>query len=189
MRRKLQKDTRELTDYDLFLARRFCADELKKYIAPMRDFWRHSSSYLERGPGEHALLDGSWAGSAGYRVEKRRIKSGPLRNLAGYPFVRTRCLKVLPSYGEARFALRRVFSDPVRVEEFYCVLKSDSAVAFLTEEAYAATLSGRAAEACVPLGREEAYAILAGKTLERTLSKLKRIFDMEENEWIDKISF
>lgn len=182
-------EERELTDYDVFLVRKFCEDELRKYLPSMRDFWKHAESYMERGPGEHSLLDSKYTGEVGYKVEKRKIQHGNVRNLAAYPFVRTRALKVLPSGGGSKFVLRRALDEPLRIEEFYCVLDSDRRVAFLTREAYSATCFAKSEEACVSLGREEAYAILAGETLNKTRKKIMRAFDMEEGEWLDGGAF
>lgn len=187
MKKRLQAASQDLTDYDLFLFRKFCGDELRNYLAPMRDFWAHAASYSERGAGEHPLLDSRFAGEAGYRVEKRKMRAYGVRGVAAYPFVYTRALKVLPTDGSKRFIMRKAMAEPIRIEEFYCVLDSDKRVAFLTEEAYAATCSNRSICACVPLGREEAYAILSGKMLERTRKKIIRIFDMEDGEWVDSV--
>lgn len=189
MRRRFPVDRQELTDYDLFLMRQFCSDELKKYLRPMRDFWTHEASYSERDPGEYPILDARFTGAVGYRIEKRKVKQGPVRGVAAYPFVRTRALKVLPARGSSKLVMRRVMDDPLRVEEFYCVLDGDKRIAFLTEAAFAATCSGKSIEACVVLGREEAYAILAGKTLAKTRAKLVRVFDMEEGEWVEASIF
>ena len=178
-------DDRELTDYDVFLFRRFCADELANYLEPMRDFWEHSASYAEAGPGEHALLDSRYAVSAGYRVEKRKRASGPARGLAAYPFVRVRSLNVVPADGSSKLLLRKALSEPLLVGEFHCVLDSDKRVAFLSDEAYVSTLAESSMEACVVLGREEAYAILAGETLPKTRRRLMRVFGIEEGEWLD----
>lgn len=172
----------ELTNYDVFLLRRFCADELGKYLEPMREFWEHSASYKESGRGEHELLDARFAGAAGYMVGRRVRKGSPLYGVAAYPFVRTRALRLVPADGKSRFILRRALAEPVEVEEFRCVMDGDRRIAFLTEEAYGDALLGRSCEACVVLGREEAYAILAGRTLERTRRKLMRAFDMDDDE-------
>lgn len=176
--------SQEWTDYDIFLFRQFCADELRKHVTPMRDFWAHASSYKEREPGEHPLLDSAFVGSVGYRIEKRNRKDSRVRGIAAYPFVRTRALNMLPSDGSKRFVMRKALDEPLRVEEFWCVLDGDKRIAFLTEEAYGMTLLDRSCEACVLLGREEACAILAGETLERTRKKLVRVFDMDDGEWL-----
>lgn len=173
-----------LSDYDIFLLRKFCADGLERYIEPMKDFWEHAASYSERGPGEHPLADGRFADSTGYRVEKRKISKGPLRGVAAYPFVRVRSLKVLPSDGGARFALRKALDEPLSVGGFHCVLDGDKRIAFLDDRTYMSTITGSSVEACVVLGREEAYAVLAGKPLERTRKKLMRVFGIEEGEWL-----
>ena len=167
----------------MFLFRQFCADELRKYLAPMRDFWEHESSYVEREPGEHQLVDSEFAASAGYRIEKRKISKGALRGVAAYPFVRVRSLNVVPSDGSAKYMLRKALGEPLSVEEFHCVLDGDKRIAFLNDAAYMAASSARSVEACVVLGREEAYAILAGDALAKTRRKLMRVFDIEEGEW------
>lgn len=189
MSKSLRNEEEKLTDYDLFLVRQFCKDELKKYLRPMRDFWAHASSYAERPPGDYATPDSEFAREAGYHIERRQVKCSPFRNIAAYPYVRVSRLKVLPAAKGSRLVLRRIFEDPMRVEEFYCLLKGDSYVVYLTEAAYAATLSNRVTETVVFMGREEAYAILAGKTLVKTKNKLKRLFDMEEGEWEGEINF
>lgn len=182
-------EKREWTDYDIFLVREFCAGELRKYLRPMRDFWKHAASYAERGPGEHPLLDSVFAGDVGYRVERRNIRHGNVRGLMAYPFVRTMALKVVPSGGDSKLVLRRALDDPLRVEEFYCVLDGDRRIAFLDAASYAVVCSGSRMEACIPLGREEAYAILSDKPLAKTKSKLARAFDMEEGEWLEHGDF
>ena len=176
----------EWTDYSIFLLRKFCADGLGKYVEPMKDFWEHAASYSERGPGEHPLADGRFADAAGYKVEKRKISKGPLRGVAAYPFVRVRSLKVLPSDGGARFALRKALEEPLVVGGFHCVLDGDKRIAFLDDRTYLSTVTGKSAEACIVLGREEAYAMLAGEMLERTRKKLMRVFGIEEGEWLDE---
>lgn len=179
----------ELSDYDIFIFRKFVEEELKKFIRPMRDFWAHAASYAEREPGEHALLDSQFASSVGYRVKGRAGSKGPTSGVAVYPFVKVRALKVIPMDGRSRQVLCRALDDPIRIEELYCVLDGGSRIAFLSREAYAATCSGNKIESAVILGREEAYAILAGHTLERTKRKLVRVFEMEEGEWLDKLKF
>ena len=179
----------ELTDYDVFLFRQFCADELRKHLAPMRDFWAHAASYKEAGAGEHALQDSSHVRSCGYVVQKRRRRGSLLGCVAAYPFVRTLAMNVLPSDGCAKHILRKSLADPLKIEELHFVLDGDRRIACLSEDAYNGALLGTACEACVVLGREEAYAILAGATLERTRRKLIRAFDMEEGEWLGNGAF
>lgn len=179
----MQVEGQGLTDYDIFLFRKFCADGLKGYLRPMRDFWAHASSYKERGPGEHPLMDAEFAGSTGYRVEKRKLKFGNIKGIAAYPFVRMRSLNILPTDGSAKFVLRRAMEEPLQVEEFMCLLDSDKRIAFLTQEAYTASVTGRSIEACVVIERGEAYALLAGQALPRTRRKIMRALDIEEGEW------
>lgn len=189
MSKKLSANAGPLTDYDLFMLRNFCAEELKKYLRPMREFWNHVSSYTEMPPGDYPTFDSEFVREAGFHIEKRHVKTGPLRNIAAYPFVRASKLKVLPASNGSRHVFSRIFDDPIRVEEFYCLMKGGSQIAYLTEKAYAATLANKVVETSVVLGREEAYAILSDKTLSRTKNKLKRLFGMEEGEWETELLF
>ena len=184
----MQVENQGYTDYDLFLLRGFCKEELRKYLRPMRDFWAHAASYREREPGEYPLLEAEFVGSAGYRIEKRRVRRGSTRGLAAYPFVRTRSLRVTRSGKGSRFALRRALDEPLVIEEFHCVLDGDKRVAFLTDEAYLSTITERSVEACVVLDRGEAYALLAGSMPSGTRRKLMRAFGIEEGEWLDSDS-
>ena len=184
MRETFHAGEQGLTDYDLFVFRKFCEDELKRYLPPMRDFWEKRDSYIEREPGEHPLPDSRFAGETGYRIEKRKVRLGAVRGIAAYPFVRTRALKVIPSDGSARHVLRSALDDPLMVGEFYCVLDGDKRIAFLDGRSYAASACRNRLEACVVLGREEAYAILAGEAPARTRRKIMSAFDMEDGEWL-----
>ena len=185
MKRKFPVESKEPTDHDLFILRRFCADELKKYLPPIKDFWVHYASYSEREPGDHPLIGSEFASAVGYRIEKRKVTKGNLKGIAAYPFVRVRSLKVVPADGSAKHVLRKALDEPLLVDEFHCVLASDSRIAFLTEEAYARAITGRLLESCVVLGREEVYAMLAGSMLAKTRKKLMRVFDIEEGEWLE----
>ena len=178
-----------LTNYDLFLFRQFCADELKKYLAPMRDFWAHVASYAEREPGEHQLLMPEFAESVGYRIVQRNASRGNVKGLAAYPFVRVRSLNVMPTNGSAKFLLRKALEEPLSIEEFHCVLDGDKRIACLTSSAFEATRSVKGVEASVVLGREEVYALLAGDMLLKTRKKLMRVFGIEEDEWLGKGAF